>query len=110
MMTECKNSTCTSTGTSRLRWRDSPGYDFAGEITCLTHIMGCLVGLGSIGCDANLIQFGKRLFTGGGAGDLHCICMTLCQVYCSTRVEAFWPHRQITLSVENLRSAESKVA
>jgi len=56
MMTECESSACTGTGTiKKLRWRDGPRCDFVGEITCLIDIIGCLVGLGSIGCDANLI-------------------------------------------------------
>ena len=70
-MTEYENSARTGTGASRLRWRDGPRCDFVGEITCLMDIIGCLVGLGSIGCDANQIQFGKRSFIGGGAGNLH---------------------------------------
>lgn len=58
MMTEYENSACTGTGASRLRWRDGPRCDFVGEITCLMDIIGCLVGLGSIGCDSNQILFG----------------------------------------------------
>lgn len=42
-----------------------PGV-ISSEITCLIDIIGCLVGLGSIGCDANQIQFSQRSFIGGG--------------------------------------------